>query len=180
MTKVPSSLCELTNKWNMLSSVTIGRKSVKPRKSKRATILQLGIPFIHLFHPIYGSEVHLAAKLYISQPRRTFFTVSCCLHVAYLRVERKILSQSTVSRWTPAVCEKGLCGSCRWTAVATGLETHFMETSFLAGSCNVCYGIGRVWKIEESMSDYSLWKQQETGELEVTNASFLKSVSKLS
>lgn len=55
-----------------------------------------------------------------------------------------------------------------------------METGFLAGSCNVCHGIGRVWKTEESVSDYSLWKHQETAELDVTNASILKLMSKLS
>lgn len=42
MAKVLSCLNELTNKLSILSSVTIGRKSIKTRKGKRASILQPG------------------------------------------------------------------------------------------------------------------------------------------
>lgn len=65
MVRVLSCLRELTDKFSMISSVTIGRKS----KSKRATVLQLRY---HSFHPIYGSEVHLAARLCVSQPLGRF------------------------------------------------------------------------------------------------------------
>lgn len=65
-------------------------------------------------------------------------------------------------------------------AVAARLETLFMEPGFLAGSCSFCHAIGRVWNPEESMSDCSLWQHQETAELDVTNASVLKLIPKLS
>lgn len=55
-----------------------------------------------------------------------------------------------------------------------------MEKGFFAGSCSICHGIGSAWKIEESTSHYNSWKHQERPELDVTSASFLKLLSKLS
>lgn len=101
----------------------LGEKS----KSKRATILQLRY---HLFHPSYGSEVHLAARLCISQPLGRFrgqLPIACCI----LSCQEGDLSQNTVSRWTPPDCKKGLCGACRSTAVAARLETISWSWAFL-------------------------------------------------
>lgn len=52
-----------------------------------------------------------------------------------------------------------------------------METGFPADNCSAWHGTGRTWKIEESKSDYSLWKHQEPVKLDETRASFLKLLS---
>lgn len=86
MAKVLSGLRELANKLSMLPSVTIGRKYVKKQKKLKSCSLTAGIPSIHLFHLIYRSEVHLAAKVCVSQPYRTFSRSAavCVLHTFVL------------------------------------------------------------------------------------------------